>query len=74
MYKQKTHKTLCTCGKACITVSSRALIPVAIFKSFSTVGQKHREIHIQKTHPLVKDHTFLYGLGEKQEAKKLQYL
>ena len=31
-----------TCGRAWMTVSSRALIPTAIFSSFNTVGQRIR--------------------------------
>ncbi len=38
---------VCTCGNACTTVSSSALIPVAIFNNFRTVKlrEKHTECH-----------------------------
>ena len=35
--RKKSKPKFPTCGKACITVSRRALIPLAIFRSFSTV-------------------------------------
>ena len=35
--RKKSKPKFPTCGKACITVSRRALIPLAIFRSFNTV-------------------------------------
>lgn len=48
--------TLVTCGKACITVSSRALMPVAIFKSFSTVGKSTKRHKSNPTNLFVIEH------------------
>ena len=38
--RKKSRPKFPTCGKACITVSSRALIPLAIFRSLSTKTTK----------------------------------
>lgn len=35
-----------TCGSACITVSSRALIPVAIFRSLSTAERQRSRVYL----------------------------
>jgi hypothetical protein len=42
--RKNSRPRLPTCGKACITVSSRARIPFAIFRSFKTVRQNNNKI------------------------------
>ena len=40
--RKKSRPKFPTCGKACITVSSKALIPLAIFRSLSTKTTKQQ--------------------------------
>ena len=62
--RKKSRPKFPTCGKACITVSSRALIPLAIFRSFSTNPPEERKI---KTTEFVASSTYV---GTGKEAKK----
>lgn len=43
--KKNRRPKLPTCGSACITVSSKARIPLAIFNSFRTAKNEKNVIH-----------------------------
>lgn len=45
---REVRSGIITCGRAWTTVSSSALIPVAIFNSFSTVRESEKERELQR--------------------------
>lgn len=51
--QRKLSKSTFTCGSACMTVSRRALIPLAIFRSFSTAEGHGKSLKQASLHSLL---------------------
>lgn len=70
--QQRACRSTFTCGSACMTVSRRALIPLAIFSSFSTAeGHRKKGLKQAKLHslPMIWHSCFSKG-GHRRSAMK----